>query len=350
MPAYKDDKRKTWYFSTYYTDGQGRRKKALRRGFKRKSDAQAAERKFLDESERIQAGDVYLKEVLDHMHKFKESPRSTVVSDVSYYNKHYAKYFDTKLLKQYTVDDVLNFKEYLKSTNLKESTCRTIMSVLAAIFEHGVRHFNLPTNPARQVKPFRKGKPKGYYAKFDYLYERIPQIEGEVYRELTVFLMNTGLRIGEARALTWQDVDFINRKLTIDKKLTQFSDEVEYFTKTESSSAAVPFPQIVYDLLVDIRNDQYKYHKYFKESYYVFGGMAPVSYHNYRYAFKRVFKDYTMHDLRHAYASHLNNKGVDYGTLKRLMRHSSISTTIDTYTRSYDESVSQAMENLDKYN
>lgn len=141
----------------------------------------------------------------------------------------------------------------------------------------------------------------------------------------------------------------MKRTITIDKKLTQFSDTIEYFTKTESSNSVIPFPNVIYDLLVDIRNDQHRHHKYFKDSYFVFGGLVPVNYHNYRYNFKQAFPDYTLHDLRHAYASYLHSKGTDYNVLKDLLRHSTITTTINTYTHNYDESTQDAMDLLDDH-
>ena len=46
MPAYKDQKRGTWYCQFYYVDWTGKRKKK-KRGFARKKDAEAYEEEFL---------------------------------------------------------------------------------------------------------------------------------------------------------------------------------------------------------------------------------------------------------------------------------------------------------------
>ena len=47
MPVYKDEERKTWYVSFYYTDWTGERKRKLKRGFKRERDAKEYEREFI---------------------------------------------------------------------------------------------------------------------------------------------------------------------------------------------------------------------------------------------------------------------------------------------------------------
>ena len=39
--------------------------------------------------------------------------------------------------------------------------------------------------------------------------------------EFIVFLLNTGLRLGEATALTWDDVDFDNHTITVNKSYVQ---------------------------------------------------------------------------------------------------------------------------------
>jgi hypothetical protein len=47
MPAYKDDKRGTWYCKFYYTDYEGNRRQKYKRGFALKREAEAWERDFL---------------------------------------------------------------------------------------------------------------------------------------------------------------------------------------------------------------------------------------------------------------------------------------------------------------
>ena len=47
MPAYKDQKKGTWYASFYYEDWKGVRKKKMKRGFETKKEAQQWERQFL---------------------------------------------------------------------------------------------------------------------------------------------------------------------------------------------------------------------------------------------------------------------------------------------------------------
>ena len=49
MPSYKNKDRGTWYCAFYYQDWTGKRKKKKKEGFATRREAQAFERKFLEE-------------------------------------------------------------------------------------------------------------------------------------------------------------------------------------------------------------------------------------------------------------------------------------------------------------
>ena len=48
MPAYKDEKKNTWFASFYYEDWTGERKKKVKRGFKTRREAKDWEQSFLE--------------------------------------------------------------------------------------------------------------------------------------------------------------------------------------------------------------------------------------------------------------------------------------------------------------
>lgn len=84
-----------------------------------------------------------------------------------------------------------------------------------------------------------------------------------VYGNAILLLLNTGLRIGELMALTWADVDFENRLITVNKSMETFQDKSENAkkktksvigkTKTKTSVRKVLINNTAYELLVKIR-------------------------------------------------------------------------------------------------
>ncbi|WP_394802985.1 tyrosine-type recombinase/integrase [Staphylococcus arlettae] len=52
---------------------------------------------------------------------------------------------------------------------------------------------------------------------------------------------------------------------------------------------------------------------------------------------KALFPNITSHGLRHSYASYFVDKGFDIYVLRDLLRHSSITETVDTYTHFYKD-------------
>ncbi len=141
-----------------------------------------------------------------------------------------------------------------------------------------------------------------------------------------LLILNTGMRIGEALALEWQDIDFEKRTLRVNKTLTiakerdksgsvvgkqkkTFSD----ITKTESGNRLIPLNDMAVSLLTQIQD--YNRRKKIKTDYVAStadGGY--VSERNILRTFKSVLgvvgaEDYTIHAFRHTFVSRLLKAG-----------------------------------------
>ncbi len=76
------------------------------------------------------------------------------------------------------------------------------------------------------------------------------------------------------------------------------------------------FPPFIANMLGDIKKESEEKFYGFNDNYYVFGGLAPYHYAHFHKHFKSIFKNLRIHDLRHSYASYLNNKGIDIYLVK----------------------------------
>lgn len=102
-----------------------------------------------------------------------------------------------------------------------------------------------------------------------------------IKRKLFEVLFFCGLRRGELRGLTWDNIDFYNNELSVVKNVVQEGDSRQYILttpKTRTSTRTLPFPQKVMDDIHELylrEKNQYG----FSEKWYVFGDKEPLPAH-----------------------------------------------------------------------
>ena len=198
-------------------------------------------------------------------------------------------------------------------------------------------------NKISEVQPFSLEEQKKF----------ISVIEGHYLEVLFITALNTGLRQGELLALTWDDINFDNNELKVNKTVKYISDvskegrgdcnTIVQTPKSEASNRTISIPDLLAKRLQ-------KYHLQQKElqlkmaNIYIdnklifcnsYGRYLDSS--NVRKRFKRIlvnngFKDKKFHDLRHTYATRLFELKEEPKTVQTLLGHSNISITLDTYT------------------
>nr|WP_245349247.1 site-specific integrase [Brachybacterium fresconis] len=156
------------------------------------------------------------------------------------------------------------------------------------------------------------------------------------YRALVAVCAFAGLRLGEAAGLQIGDVDFLRRTLRVDRQVQ--GDNVES-TRLESPKAGsertIAIPKELADILArhiseigTIRD----------ESYFFFRGGDLLNRNSAGHIWREIRKaaklpaTYTLHTLRHFYASALISSGCDVVTVQRALGHSQPSITLNTYS------------------
>jgi integrase len=139
------------------------------------------------------------------------------------------------------------------------SHARTARAVVGGILRYAVRHGGIDKNPIRDIEPIEGGVRKK--ARALTLSERIKWIEqlesdSKAVRadlpDLTRFMLATGVRIGEALAVIWKDVDFTAAVVAIDWKVVRVRAQGLQRKKRLKSAAGertLPLPNWAVDML-----------------------------------------------------------------------------------------------------
>jgi len=144
--------------------------------------------------------------------------------------------------------------------------------------------------------------------------------------------MLTGLRVGELRALQWNDVDLVARRLHVRRAA---DDKGKLKSPKNGRSRVVDLPDRAVEVLrahkdlrgpfVFCRDDGSILQRYDCESASIEEvGDGPLARACCRAGLRRV----GWHGLRHSYASHLVMRGATPTSVKELLGHSSITMTV----------------------
>jgi integrase len=167
----------------------------------------------------------------------------------------------------------------------------------------------------------------------------------EPVRTIALVCVCFGLRISECLALKWKDVDWLNRKLRVERAIVrQRVDDLKtiYSGKTMSADAEILAVLEAWKQTTEFSSDED----------WLFAspaklGRLPVSYPWVWQMFqaagaKSGIGSLGTHSLRHSYRSWLDAVGTTIAVQQKLMRHSDIRTTLNIYGDVVTDEMSQA--------
>lgn len=249
-------------------------------------------------------------------------------------------------------DMVQRFINGLAEKGLKSLTIERIVGTLKAALIQAVDNGLLAKSPATRVKmPLPQ--------------ERTPRVltvhEQELFMEaakthrngeIFLLILGTGLRIGEALALTWNDIDFDNCILSVNRTQIEYCEHVNGETiyhrtysspKTKTSKRKIPLIPVLITMLLDLKAQREAEKEKFKDVYQD-NGLIFCNYYgvslNYTTIAKKIrsickttgLEGVHPHTLRHTFATRGLENGIELKVMQELLGHSSIKMTADIYT------------------
>lgn len=281
-------------------------------------------------------------------------------------------WFGNKRISEIKKSDVLLFYKE-KSKKLSNGTIRCIHKYVHPCLEMAVEDDLIRKNPANNcIKDYMESKQKEALTKE----QTIKFLEyadnykcGKDYLLAVKIMLGTGLRVGEVTGITWDDVDFKNKTINIDKQFTLIAGggKHEYHIskpKTESGCRKVPMSDDVFDMFQNHKRETYFQSLKYGTSVDGYKGFVfhtrtglPILASRINDYLGKVVSSYNeMHDdklpkischtMRHTFCTRMAELGINQKSLQYIMGHSSYKTTSDVYITETEEHASLEFERV----
>lgn len=268
----------------------------------------------------------------------------------------------------------------------------------------------IKNNPARNVKlpkyEVEEKDPVHIFTKaeINMILERFKDNHAMYYAILTSYY--TGLRVSEVFGLTWEDIDFENKTITVNKNIVKKNQNggtkhrhisgnaktIWYFgpCKTKTSYRTIDIGDTLVKALKDYKKEQEEYEKYYGDSYMKHYIKKVVNQYNgkeetkivnalaeitvalpevhlvflkkngifegtdtCKYPFKVIHYELGIqcrfHDLRDTHATRLIESGADIKAVSKRLGHKSINITYDVYVKVTKQMKSDAVDRFEEY-
>lgn len=161
-----------------------------------------------------------------------------------------------------------------------------------------------------------------------------------------LLMMETGMRVGECLALTWDDILWERKAISINKTLIRLAHKkqmtVQDSPKSFSSKRTIPLSSTAYTLLEDMCQNAIDLNGY------IFAGedKRPISYEAIRYQIQRACDEAGVpykgqHAFRHTFATNCYNRGADVKILSKILGHSDVSVTFNVYVHLFGDGLEE---------
>lgn len=245
---------------------------------------------------------------------------------------------DKALEQTFTVQTIENYRKNIISQDLCQKRVNDLFRYLKELLVFAAEHEYLSYEYSRRlcsllksIKSQKEKEEKLCFWTNDEWNNFINSFDDtDKYKMLFEMTYKAALRIGEVLALTWEDFNYQNHTVSINKS-TDNSGYVSS-TKNSSSNATVTLPAEFCDRLL-----QYKFDLAASDNDFMFFGEKHVSRTNVRKVMSKHIElsgvpYIKFHGLRHSCASRMINAGVSPLIVSKHLRHSSVKETLDTYS------------------
>ena len=335
MSIRKNKKTNKWEFD--YKDLRGKRQ--TKKGFKTKAEAQIALNKMVEDLNKglnpvnakitlKEAGELYLR-----LHASSNCKPSTYKTYCGYLQNLLVPFFGELNINEINPILIKEFIKQMQDKGRQNSTINKYVKFISAIYNFMIDSDAATRNPVARIKPLKEIKNDKIRAlstqEVQALLSKTKVVYPDFYPVLFTALF-TGMRRGELLALTWDSINWVKGKITVDKNYvngrlgTPKSSKARYVDMSDELTRVLKQWRLACpcgELNLVFPNNEGKYQSadnMIKRRFNKVLDGAGVA---------RV----RFHDLRHTYASLLLAKDMNIKYIQKQMGHASFEITMNTY-------------------
>ena len=205
-------------------------------------------------------------------------------------------YFSKTKLNNITIERIETYK-FERIKKISSSTVNKELVALRHLFNKAILWGYLSRNPAKEVDKLRVKQKKFRFLTIEEVHVFLNACPAYA-KPIFLTAIHTGLRRSELFRLEWEDIDFERRYVMV-------SNKKEAHTKNYLNKQSHIF----------LKRDGTPHQGEVRKTIW-------------RVMKQTGLRPFTLHDLRHTFASHLIMEGVDLPTVQKLMGHANITTTM----------------------
>lgn len=355
----------SWYYKvTIGKDPQtGKRLQKSKGGFKTKKDCQVALAEIIthvDKGTYVESSEMLIKDYLDY---WLDTYCKTNLAPSSYKRykelcQHVKNHIGMLKISALNTMHVQKFyNDLVCNSTLSNSTIVKVHRVLNLAFKHAVEWKLIPHSPIGYAKPPKASKCEmKIWDEFEVSLFLSKIKDSNIYIPCMLAL-ETGMREGEICALKWDDVDFQNNYIRVNKTLSKIDGEmIIKQPKTQRSNRTIAIMEKTAQELKKLRKLQLEMRLKTGINYeYVCCWLEDGRPYLPNYITKNFikfindnnFSKIRFHDLRHTHATLLLKAGVNPKIVSERLGHSSVSITLDIYSHVLPNMQKEAVRQLE---
>lgn len=340
----------TWEYRIRYTDPvSGRQREKSKKGFRTKQEAKTAAMNV--DLERLPSGEDPGNPMMLHqwLSYYMRTYRTDKVSDHTQSSnesstKRVLQFYPQMQLAKVTPEGYQEFLNHLEQQGYSQATIHTTHTFMHGAMEQARKNRRISHNPCTGASLPKKPKDaKLRYLPPEHISSFLEQVKQRSLEHYFFFLtlLDTGMRKGEALALTWEDIDLPRQTIYVNKTYVARTRSIGP-TKNKKSRRIRISEHLKKELLtlVNLQNQHKQaYGELYQQPELVFTTkdgryLSNTSlFRTMRHACEAIgVDDLPIHSLRHTHAVLHLEAGTSMKVLQERLGHSSLKVTADVYT------------------